>query len=207
MMATLLTASNALAAPTLSVQAPTTAQVVGAPVGITYTGVTEVSGDAAAYMTLWSYYVRSASTCAPTVAAERAAPNAQFDTEQYLEAPGPFNLTSTVRFPADGAYLFCAFLQGAGAADGDLPSATANTVVQVGPASADGCTVPNVVGLSLTSATQKLVAANCLAGKVTKPKKAGKKKLVVKSQSKPAGTKLALRAKVNLVLKVKGAKK
>jgi len=205
LLVTLVGASTAVADPTLAVQVPTAAQAIGAPVSIVYVGSTEVGADT--YMTLWSYYVRGGSTCAPTVAAERAASGAQFDADQYVEAPAPFSLTSTVRFDTAGAYLFCAYLQGAQVADNAPPSATAQATVQVGAPAAAGCTVPSVTGLSLAAATKKLVAADCLAGKVTKPKKAGKKKLVVKSQSKPAGTKLALRTKIDLVLKVQTAKK
>ncbi len=63
------------------------------------------------------------------------------------------------------------------------------------------CKVPKLKGLTQTAAKKKLTAAGCSIGKVRKPKKAGKRSLRVRSQSKAPGKRLAPRAKINVVMK------
>ncbi len=68
------------------------------------------------------------------------------------------------------------------------------------PAPAATCTVPKLVGKSLSKAKSALKAAHCTLGKVTKPKsKNGKKKALVVKSSTPAAGK-ATTAKVGLKL-------
>jgi hypothetical protein len=65
------------------------------------------------------------------------------------------------------------------------------------------CKVPKLKGLTQSAAKKKLTQAGCRIGKVKKPRKAGKKTLVVRSQSRKAGRKYSPGAKVNVVMKVK----
>jgi hypothetical protein len=63
------------------------------------------------------------------------------------------------------------------------------------------CTVPSIKKLTKSKATAALKAANCAAGKVTKPKKKKKgKTLKVKSQGKKAGTVLPVGTKITFKL-------
>jgi len=153
-------------------------------------------------MTLLVFYQPNAPSCAATAAAQRASANSQFDAQQYIAAPAPFSFTSTLQFANAGAYRFCAYLETNPAVDTAPPTAFAQAVLQVG-AAAKPCTVPQLRNLTLAAATKKLTSAGCALGRVTKPKRAGGKKLVVRSQSKPTGTALAAGAKINLALKVK----
>ena len=57
--------------------------------------------------------------------------------------------------------------------------------------------------MTLAAATKKITDAGCKLGKVKKPKRAGKKKLVVGDQASPPGLKVQAGAKVNLTLIVK----
>lgn len=74
------------------------------------------------------------------------------------------------------------------------------------PAPAAKCIVPKLAKKTLGQAKSALKAANCVAGKVSKPKKA-KGALVVKSSKPGAGTSLPAGAKVELKLGPKPAKK
>ena len=58
------------------------------------------------------------------------------------------------------------------------------------------------------AAKKKLLSTGCKLGKVTKPKKSGKKKLIVADTSPPARVRgLAYGTKINLTMKVKKKKK
>jgi PASTA domain len=63
------------------------------------------------------------------------------------------------------------------------------------------CVVPKLVGKTLTRAKKLLGHAHCALGKVTAPKVAGGTKLVVRSSSPKAGTRLPKGAKVNVRLR------
>jgi hypothetical protein len=201
--ASLLAAAPALANPSVSVQVPASASP-NTVVNVVYSGVADtgpVAVTESASMTLLVFYERNAASCAATAAAQRASAGSQFDAQQFIEAPAPFSFTSTLQFAAAGAYRFCAYLETNPAVDTAAPAAFAQAVLQVGAPTP--CTVPQLSNLTLAAATKKLTSAGCALGKVTKPKRAGRKKLVVRSQSEPAGTALGLGAKVNLTLKVK----
>ena len=201
--ASLVAAAPAVAAPSVSVQAPASASP-NTQVSVVYSGMAD-TGVEDSSMILVVFYERSAPSCATTAAEQRARANSRFDAQQYVAAPAPFTFTSTLRFPDPGTYRFCAYLE-IGSADTAPPAAFSAAVLQVGPAPIP-CKVPQLSGLSLAAATKKLRTAGCSVGKVAAPKKAGKKKLVVKSQSRPGGLRLDPGAKVNLVLTVKKAKK
>jgi hypothetical protein len=62
-----------------------------------------------------------------------------------------------------------------------------------------GCLVPKVAGLPLPRAKSSLARSGCATGKVTKPKRGGKKGLVVKRTS-PAAGQLAADRLVSLFL-------
>ena len=86
-----------------------------------------------------------------------------------------------------------------------LQKATCTLPITVGtPAAASGtaatkCTVPNVRNLTLAKARSRLKAKGCAAGKVKKPK-GSSKGLVVRKQSRKAGSKVKRGTKVNLTL-------
>lgn len=63
------------------------------------------------------------------------------------------------------------------------------------------CVVPKLVGKTLTQAKKLLRHAHCALGKVTAPKTSGGTKLVVRSSSPKAGTRLPKGARVNLKLR------
>jgi hypothetical protein len=70
------------------------------------------------------------------------------------------------------------------------------------------CKIPKLTGLSYTRAKAKLISAHCKVGKTKKPK--GHKttrNLVVKTQSRRAGTSTAAGAKVDITMKAKAKKK
>jgi len=206
--ASLVTAGPALAAPSVSVQVPPTASV-NAQVNVVYSGMADTgvnSPDESSSMTLLAFYAANAPSCAPTVAAQRASAGAVFDGQEYIAAPAPFSFTSTLTFAASGTYRFCVYLEVSPPDDTAAPAAFGEAVVRVGGAPIP-CTVPALTGLALAAATKKLTTAGCALGKVTKPRAAGKKKLVVSSQSKKSGSVLGHGTKINVVLKVKKAKR
>ena len=205
-------ASFAVAAPALaasvSVQAPATAEA-GKAVDVVYSGLADApgtldpNGPGGRDMTLRTFYERGAASCAATSAEQRLRRESKFDGNQFIQTPAPFNLTSSVQFPASGAYRFCAYLEVGQSGDVEPPAALAEAVVQVGAAPIP-CVVPKIRGLSLTSATSRLRASGCALGKVSKPKRVSRKaKLVVRSQSVEPDVRLATGFKVNVVLKVK----
>jgi Divergent InlB B-repeat domain/PASTA domain len=68
------------------------------------------------------------------------------------------------------------------------------------PATAARCLVPKLRGKTLKAAKAALKRADCALGKVSRPKKGGRKALRVRSSSPPAGTALAAGAKVGVRL-------
>jgi PASTA domain-containing protein len=74
------------------------------------------------------------------------------------------------------------------------------TVTRTGGGGAQ-CVVPNVVGKTLARAKKLLAAAHCALGKVTAPSAGGTTKLVVRSSSPKAGTRLLKGAKVDVKLR------
>jgi beta-lactam-binding protein with PASTA domain len=79
-------------------------------------------------------------------------------------------------------------------------TATSGTSGAAPPTRKVVCTVPKLKGKSLAAATSALRRAHCALGKVTKPKKHSKGKLVVTSSSPSAGTKRPKGTKVKLTL-------
>jgi PKD repeat protein len=76
------------------------------------------------------------------------------------------------------------------------------------PKSPTRCKVPKLTGLTYTRAKEKLTSAHCKVGKTTKPKgHKTTKNLVVKTQSRTAGTSTTAGAKVDITMKVKPKKK
>lgn len=109
-------------------------------------------------------------------------------------APGTY--TATVTVSSGGAGLqraTCQFPITVAA-----PTATSRTAAR--------CTVPNLRNLTLAKARSRLKAKRCAVGKVKKPKRV-KKGLVVRKQSRKAGTTVKSGTKVNLTLGRKPAKK
>ncbi len=208
-VAVLVGASPALAS-TMTITAPATA-LTDSLVKITYAGMADAPGTTDVTgtgdnMTLRTFYERNATSCAPTSAGEKARPEAKFDGNTFVESPAPFSLESTATFTTTGNFRFCAYLEAGLNGDNAPPAAAAETVIQVG-APPIPCTVPKLKGLTLTAAKAKLKTAGCTLGKVTKPKKSGKKKLIVRSQDQADGNRYATGFKVNIVLKVKAKKK
>ena len=203
-VALMVGAGSAAAAPSISVQAPATV-AANTDVNLVYAGVADAgNAGATGAMLFHAFYELGAANCAPTAAAQRGRPNSKFDGQQYIGAPTPtpFSVTSTVFFPTEGAYRVCVYL---GVWPGDeaaAPAAFSEAVVQVGAASTP-CVVPNVRGLTVKSATARLKVAGCVVGRVFKPRKTGKKTLVVKSQSVKADVMVAAGSKVNLTLRIR----
>jgi len=213
LIAAVVIAALAGAAPALAssvtITAPATA-AVDMPVDVVYSGSADAPGTANVNgsgdnMSLRTLFEPGATSCAATSAEERARPKAQFDGNLYIASPAPFSATSNARFAAAAIYRVCAYLEVGLSGDTAAPAAFADAVINVGNAPIP-CTVPSVTGLSLASATKKLKTAGCAVGKVTKPKKSAKKKLIVKSQSRPEGAPGVNGTKINLVLKVKPKK-
>lgn len=195
-----LLAALAAAAPagaaTLTIQAPATSSPT-ALTNVVYSGA--VDGDP---MMLRTYYEQNASSCGATSAEQASRGSSHFDGSQYLTPENPaFTVTSPVTLPV-GIFRFCAYLETGLEGAGLPPVVKAEAVVNVGNAQT-GCKVPNVRKLTLAAATKKLTDAGCKLGKVKKPKKAGKKKLIVKEQSSPPGLKVEPGAKVDLTMAVK----
>lgn len=208
---TLAAAPPALAAPSVTVQAPasTTPET---RIDVVYSGIADAPGTAdpngpgGQDMMLRAFYELNAASCAPTAAAQRARAKSTVDGQPFIQTPAPFSFTSTVAFPGPGAYRFCAYLEIGQDGSAAPPAAFSEAVVQVVAAPVP-CSVPRLTGLTLTAATAKLRAAGCSLGKVTKPRRAGRKKLVVRSQDKPSGARFEPGAKVGLVMRVKKARR
>ena len=201
--ALLVLAAPALATSTLSIQVPASA-TIGKPADIVYSGFADAPGTAeltgtGENMTLRTFYELGGISCEVTDAQERGRSTAKFDGNQYIQSPAPYSLTSSVQFPSEGTYLFCAYLEIGQSGDTAPPAVAAQATVQVtGPPIP--CTVPRLVGLTLDSATKKLKTSGCQLGKVTKPKKWKGLKLVVKTQNIAPSVRAANGTKVNLVL-------
>lgn len=195
-----LLAALALAAPagaaTLTISAPATSSPT-ARTPITYAGSLDADP-----MMLRAYYEPGGSSCADT-SAQEAARKIVPDGSQYLtpENNPTFSVVSSLALDT-GTYRFCAYLEIGLEGAGAPPVARAEAVVQVGVVQ-PGCKVPNVRKLTLAAATKKITDAGCKLGKVKKPKRAGKKKLVVGDQASPPGLKVQAGAKVDLTLIVK----
>ncbi len=208
-VAALTGASPALAS-SVTITAPATA-AADMTIDVVYSGSADAPGTSdvtgvGENMSLRTFFEPGAANCGATSAEEKARPKAQFDGNSFIISPAPYSLTSTATFSAPAIYRVCAYLEIGLNGDTSPPVAFADTVINVGDAPIP-CKVPSVVGLTLASATKKLKTAGCAVGKVTKPKKSAKKKLIVKSQSRPEGAPGVSGTKVNLVLKVKPAKK
>lgn len=188
--------------------------VVEKPVDVKYQGIADAPGTAVLHgvgpnMMLRVYQERDGKSCEPTSAAQKAKANVKLDGTQYIEssneAPQPFDLTSKIVFDAPGAYRFCAYLEVGISAENEPPAAFSEAVINVARKPIP-CTVPRMVNLTLATATKRLIDNGCSLGKVSRPKRSAKKKLVVRSQSVEPQVVLATGSKINLVLKVKGAK-
>ena len=153
------------------------------------------------------YYQKNAANCAATSAEQKGRAGSIFDGWQVFNEPAPFSLISNLTFAEGGKYRFCAYLEDGQANEAAPPVASAQAVIDVtGPKIP--CTVPNLRGLTLTQATAKLLNTGCKLGKVTKPKKAGKRKLVVADTSPPARVRgLTYGTKINLTMRIVKKKK
>lgn len=209
-IASLAMAAPALADPSLSIQAPARTEPEK-PIAVVYSGFADAPGTVditgtGQNMYLRSFYQAGAANCEPTSAAQKARSGSMFDGTSFIESPAPFSVTSNITFASKGTYRFCAYLEIGQTGDTSPPAAAAETVVQVGDPPPP-CTVPALSGITLAAATKRLKSGGCTLGTVKKPKKPGKRTLVVKSQSKSSGTRLEAGAKINVVLKIKAAKK
>ena len=211
---TVVIAALAGAAPALAssvtISAPATA-ATDMLINIVYSGSADAPGTSDVTgsgdnMSLRTFFEPGASSCADTSAQEKARPKAQFDGNQFIISPAPYSLTSTATFTTPAIYRICAYLEIGLNGDVVAPVAFADAVMNVGNAPIP-CTVPKVTGLTLAAATKKLTTAGCAVGKVKKPKKTGKKVLVVKSQDVADTVVFEHGRKINLVLKVKPKKK
>jgi hypothetical protein len=192
-------AAPAMATPSVAIDAPATTTADTA-VDVTYSGRVEPVTDVPT--TLRLFYQKDAPNCAAVAADQRNRANSTFDGVQVFTEPGPFTLTSNLTFAEGGSYRFCAYLESGATSDTQPPIAFAERVLLVsGPKIP--CNVPNLRGLTLEKAKAKLLSTGCKLGKVIKPKKAGKKKLVVADTSPPARVKgLPYGTKINLTMKV-----
>ena len=68
------------------------------------------------------------------------------------------------------------------------------------PAGVQRCRVPKLRKLTLAKAKRRLKAAGCRVGKVRKPRGAAARRLVVRKQSRRAGSTVPSATKVNLTL-------
>lgn len=220
-----ITAVLATAAALAAVPASANAASVGilGPAGVVvekgaavkYQGIADAPGTAVLHgvgpnMMLRVYYEKDGKTCEATSAAQKAKANVKLDGTQWIEssneAPQAFDLTSTIVFTEPGAYRFCAYLEIDIVNENQPPAAFSEAVINVARKPIP-CTVPRMRNLTLATATKKLIDAGCSLGKVRKPKRSAKKKLVVRSQSVEPQVVLQTGSKINLVLQVKGAKK
>jgi hypothetical protein len=90
------------------------------------------------------------------------------------------------------------------AAAAGAPTPLPQTLPGLTPKAAAKCKVPSLKNLTITRAKAKLTSGHCKLGKVTTPRKLKHKKgLVVRSQSRKAGSSTANGAKVNVTLGTK----
>jgi hypothetical protein len=187
-----------MAAPSIAIEAPaeTTADTA---VNVTYSGRVEPTVDMPTSIRM--YYQKNATSCGATSAEQKGRAGSIFDGWQVFNEPAPFSLTSPLTFAEGGKYLFCAYLENGQASENSPPVLFAQAVIDVtGPKIP--CNVPNLRGLTLTQAKSKLLNTGCKLGKVTKPKKAGKRKLVVADSSPPARVRgLTYGTKINLTMR------
>jgi PKD repeat protein len=88
------------------------------------------------------------------------------------------------------------------------PPATTTPTKPITVPPATECKVPKLTGLTYARAKAKLTSAHCKVGKTRKPKgHKTTKNLVVKTQSRRAGTSTTAGAKVDITMKVKPKKK
>jgi hypothetical protein len=193
-----------MAAPSIAIEAPTETTADTA-VNVTYSGRVEPTVDLPTSVRM--YYQKNAANCGATSAEQKGRAGSIFDGWQVFNEPAPFSLTSALTFSEGGKYRFCAYLENGQASEAAPPVATAQAVIDVtGPKIP--CNVPNLRGLTVAQATAKLLNTGCKLGKVTKPKKAGKRKLVVADSSPPARVRgLTYGTKINLTMKIVKKKK
>ncbi|WP_027007636.1 PKD domain-containing protein [Conexibacter woesei] len=111
------------------------------------------------------------------VVAQAPAPPSTGDTGQETRTPAPAPMPSPAPRPA---------------------------TPKPAPHAAAQCKVPSLAGLTTAAAKKKLAAAHCRLGTVTTPKRYKKSKgLVIRAQSRRAGTRTAAGAKVSVTLGVK----
>jgi hypothetical protein len=91
----------------------------------------------------------------------------------------------------------------AGCGGTPTPTATVRPTATPTGTATPTCVVPNVKGKSLRKAKRAIKKAGCKVGKVKKPKKSKRKKLVVKKQVPGKGALVAAGTPVNLKLKAK----
>jgi hypothetical protein len=211
---TVVIAALAGAAPALASSVAITAPATAATdslINVVYSGSADAPGTSdvtgtGENMSLRTFFEPGASSCGSTSAEEKARPKAQFDGNQFIISPAPYTLTSTATFTTPAIYRICAYLEIGLNGDVVPPVAFAEAVMNVGNAPIP-CTVPKVTGLTLATAKKRLTTAGCALGKVKKPKKTGKKVLIVRSQDPTETVVFEHGRKINLVLKVKPKKK
>ncbi len=178
----------------------------GAPAfGAVSTPTTATAGQAATFSatatdrfspiasTTWNFGDGSAAATGPSVQHTFAAAGSYDVTVTATDAVG--NDTSTTRRVTVGA---------APVTPGPLPQ----TLPVPTPKAPVKCKVPSLKNLSVTRAKSKLKSGHCRLGKVTTPRKFKHKKgLVIRVQSRKAGTSTTSGAKVNVTLGTKPKKK
>ena len=188
MLASLVTTASA--APSVSVQAPATAEV-DKPITVTYSGISAPPRAEDDGMELLSYYERGLTACPATSTEMQNRVESRFGIWQFPPR-GPFSYTAQFQVFDPGTYLLCVYLEEFLAADTALPLASANATIAVSDPSATPsptltpsptptprpvrCTVPKLTGKTLTRAKKALAAAHCSLGRVTRKKKRGVKK-------------------------------
>jgi PASTA domain len=210
MLASLVTTASA--APSVSVQAPATAEV-DKPITVTYSGISAPPRAEDDGMELLSYYERGLTACPATSTEMQNRVESRIGIWQFPPR-GPFSYTAQFQVFDAGTYLLCVYLEEFLAADTARPLASANAIIAVSDPSAPPsptltpsptlepvrCIVPKLVGKTLTRAKKALSWANCRLGRVTRKKKRGVKKGRVIAQSWSARTPLREGSKVKVTV-------
>jgi hypothetical protein len=189
--------ATASAAPSVSVQAPATAEV-DKPITVTYSGISAPPRAEDDGMELLSYYERGLTACPATSTEMQNRVESRFGIWQFPPR-GPFSYTAQFQVFDAGTYRLCVYLEEFLAADTARPLASANATIAVSDPSAPPsptptplptltpervyCIVPKLVGKTLSRAKRALSWNNCRLGRVTRKKKRGVKKGRVIAQS------------------------
>jgi hypothetical protein len=213
MLASLVTTASA--APSVSVQAPATAEV-DKPITVTYSGISAPPRAEEDGMELRSYYERGLTACPATSTEMQNRVESRFGIWQFPPR-GPFSYTAQFQVFDAGTYLLCVYLEEFLAADTAPPLAKANATIAVSapsttpsppptyfptlpPEEPVRCIVPKLVGKTLTRAKKALAWNNCRLGRVTRERKRGVKKGRIIAQSLSARTPLREGSKIKVTV-------